>query len=126
MKEFARAFLKTFSGEGDAVEEACKALRGSRGGVAYRASLAARFGYSSYAKFSRACLMCYGMEPTELERVELEEAVLEILTEPDSPPCAEVERENSKFKNQNSKVESGSGAGVCDELRVMSDEGIDD
>lgn len=100
MKTFARVFLKDFSGEGDAVEEAWAAFRSSRGGAAYRASLAARFGYSSYAKFSRACLMCYGMEPSELERAELEEAVLEVLTEPEAvvepaeqTHSAEVERE---------------------------------
>ena len=114
MQKFARDFVKNFSGEGDAVEEAWKAFRGSRGGAAYRASLAAKFGYSSYAKFSRACLMCYGMEPSELERVELEEAVLEILTEPgvvgetvEQTRSAEVERERMEGGRQ--EAEGGGG-----------------
>lgn len=97
MQKFVQDFVKNYDGEGDAVELAWKAFRASRGGTAYRTSLAARFGFSSYAKYSRACLMCYGCEPSELERTVLEEVVLEILTEPTvglgTEHRAEVERD---------------------------------
>lgn len=57
-----------------------------------RASWAARFGYSSYVKFSRACLAEHGVTPVELEREILEEIVGSLESEETQEPGAVLER----------------------------------
>ena len=37
--------------------------------------LAARLGFSSYSRYFRACVLCYGIEPVELERRIFEEVM---------------------------------------------------
>jgi len=85
-----RSELKAFLvKQGDVpAEEAWAAWREARKGVSKRTELATRFGFSSYARYFRACVLCYGIEPVALEREIFEELVTE--------PGAAVKREESE------------------------------
>jgi len=77
IREEVKAFLDAHYKEhkDDGVEEVWEALRESRKGISHRTALAARLGFSSYSRYFRACVLCYGIEPVELERQIFEEVI---------------------------------------------------
>lgn len=77
IRDEVKAFLDAHYKEhkGDGVDEVWEALRAARKGMAHRTELAARLGFSSYSRYFRACVLCYGIEPVELERRIFEEVM---------------------------------------------------
>ena len=65
-------------GEGNAAEEILAALQKSRRAPRFhRTTWAISYGFSSYQKFFRACLLCYGKTPHQLELELIEELLRE-------------------------------------------------
>jgi len=91
VREVLRAEVKTFveahykEHPASDAEDVWAALREQRKGLAHRTALAARLGFSSYARYFRACVLCHGIEPGALER--------EIFEEVMTGPCAVVKQE---------------------------------
>jgi len=82
-------------------EDVWATWRARRKGLSQRTGIAARLGFSSYSRFFRACVLCYGIEPSELEREIFEEVVTE--------PCAVVKQseevsEKSEIEGQKAEV----------------------
>ncbi len=70
IRDEVKAFLEAHYKEqkDDGIDEEWDELRDARKGIAHRTLLAARLGFSSYSRYFRACVLCYGIEPVELER----------------------------------------------------------
>lgn len=84
-----------------------KAMRGQ----AFNTSRAARYGFTSYSRFGRACVLTFGMEPAELEWL----VVKELVTEFFSKPVEKVSVEQGAAVESNSEggrqaAEGGDGA----------------
>jgi len=77
IRDEVKAFLDAHYKEhkDDGIDEVWDALRAARKGMAHRTELAARLGFSSYSRYFRACVLCYGIEPVELERRIFEEVM---------------------------------------------------
>lgn len=107
IREELKAFLLKHYGENkdDGIDEVWDALRTVRKGISQRTSLAARLGFSSYSRYFRACVLCYGIEPVELEREVLEEVM-----RTNEEPGAVVKQEDgqrSEVTSQRSEDEVG-------------------
>jgi len=87
-----------------------------------RAAWAARFGYSSYTKFQRACLAEHGVSPVELERAVLEEVLesnaLELKVEGTMTTGAVLERESRAGENSGEVGGTGVDARERGEVEV--------
>jgi len=84
----------------------------SKRGQAFNTSRAAKYGFTSYSRFGRACVLTFGVEPAELEWRVVQELVREFLSAPvervssESSQCAAVE-ESSGIQNSNIKIQNG-------------------
>lgn len=95
-------------------EEAWAAWREERKGVSKRTELAARFGFSSYGRYFRACVLCYGVEPVALERDVFEE----VATEPGAVVKRDDETECESRKDAKAQRNEG-GGGTCEVGEVV-------
>jgi len=83
IRDEVKAYLLKYFAEQESadVEDVWEAWRAERKGLSQRTALAARLGFSSYSRFFRACVLCYGVEPVELEREVFEAALPEVTDE---------------------------------------------
>jgi len=123
IRDEVKAFLNKHCGENkdQGIDEIWEALRITRKGLGHRTALAARLGFSSYSRYFRACVLCYGVEPVELEREVLEAIIKGLEEEPGAAVKQnEVPGEVRTTKDEVRGVEAkdGSGGNELSEVEV--------